>query len=228
MTPLLEGPRGGRLQITLPKVEWPELKQAIEKYRDSDSKLRATYQRLSTLRNVERERAEVKDRRALKKALSENKSDPGTPETDKIDKEIEFCKRHVKALEELLDEAEMELLEVLQDNRETYLAEIEARIERARDEYGEAVEALVTPRRKLSAAQALLYWVRDFPEVLSYRPSADGRVLALVGLNGEPMFLSQILDALRQDAHPPQSVEKVQHPGGQESFGNAAFAPTRQ
>jgi len=210
--PLHETPGGTRMQMRLPDTEWAPLQKVVAAYRDLEARMRAARVRLGSLEGTERERAEQKDRRAYVKEIREGNDDhPGTPETDKVDREIKQCRDLIAALDVALDEAETDLVAVVDEHRQAWLEEIEAQVEKQRKTYAKAIESVASERGALDVSFALLRWTRDFPEVGSYRPQS-GYVRALVAPHGDPFYFAEVVQALREDANPPEPVEKVRHP----------------
>src|SRR3954469_8165551 len=114
---------GRRIDLHLPPAPWPELKKAKEEYERLRAERKATEKRLGGLRG-KRHHAEHADRVALAQALKDGTKEPGEDKIEKIDKEILACNRRLEALEIALDTAEVELVEVLDLNRDEWLADI--------------------------------------------------------------------------------------------------------
>jgi len=209
--PVFETSGGARIAITLPPTKWKEFEEAAEAYRQLQRERKVTDTRLRSLVNS-REGAINADRMALAKSIREGKPDPGDKTVEKIEKEIQACKRRLEAIEHALDDAESELIEVVDDYRDDWLPETEEALAQAREEYAEKVEALAKARARVSAAWGLVHWVRHFPNAevgaISYRVrgSVVGR---LKGLNSDPYPFDQVIAALREDAEPAPLFSQV-------------------
>jgi hypothetical protein len=195
-----ENVRGGRrIVLQLPDVpHYPELQAAIEAYRKAHENRRLTSIRLQSL-EAERHGAQEKDKRALAEAMRQGKDDPGTPTADKVETEYRNTLRHMEAAELVTSETEDELVQVVEEHREERQRDAEKRAEKAREKYAKAVDAAMAAHSELAAAQALMRWVRDFPEVPSYRVVAPP-LRSLKGEGGEPVNSLAAWQALREDA----------------------------
>jgi hypothetical protein len=196
---------GRRIDIHLPPAPWPELQKAKDEYERLRGERKATEKRLGGLRG-KRHHAEQADRLALAQALKDGTKEPSEDKIEKIDKEVLACNRRLEALEIALDNAEVELIEVLDLHRDEWLEEVSANVDEAYGKYAEAVEALVGASDAISYQWALFRWVRFFPETeMSFR-TRGGVVAGLKAPNGDPYFAHEVLAALRQDAQRPEST----------------------
>ena len=212
--PVFETSAGRRIQLSLPRTKWKEFEEAAEAYRKLVREKKATSTRLRTLVG-KRERAINEDRIALAKAIREGKSDPGDKAVEQVEKEIAACNRRLEALEHALDEAETDLIDVLDEHREEWLEEAKESLTAARDAYAETVEALAQAREKVSATWGLAYFIEHFPEeVISYKPGTA--VLPnLRAQNSEPYYFAQVVEAMRADAKEAEPAPVI-------PFGRAA------
>jgi hypothetical protein len=202
LMPVFETARGGRLDLALPHTRWKELEEAVDAYEKLKRERKVTNSRLAGLTR-EREKAIEADRRALAKAIKEGKRDPGNKAIERIEKEIQACNRRLEALEEALDDAEGDLIAVVDEHREAWVEEAEAAHLEAREAYAEAVEELSLSRTVLAERFSLYSWVKHFPDeelgTLSYRVR-DSYLPGLLASWGDPYTFTDVLVALREDA----------------------------
>jgi tetratricopeptide (TPR) repeat protein len=211
--PIFETPGGTRREIHLPNVEWPELKKAIDEYAKHKTRMRATRSRLGFL-NGEKQRVEQAATVALKTAIRDGKGEKGVADKfdeklAQIDSEAADCDRLMRALDQALDEAEADLILVVDDHRDEWLDELEGEVASALDEYRAAIEVVEKKRGDLSRVYALRSWVRGFPEEVESFVIGRGVLPKLKSLNGAPYFVSDVFAALRDDASPqaPAGIE---------------------
>lgn len=197
---LFETQSGRGVEIALPHTQWEELERVRIEWEGLKKERRVTATRLSSLAG-ERERAITKDRDALASAIREGKSDPGDESVEKVEKEIQACNRMIEALDVALEDAERDLIAVVDQYRDDWAEEVEGAFEGVRQEYGEAVEALASAYRKVVSTYALLRWVKLFPDQeMSYRVRGM-TVNALRGMHGDAFLFDEVLAALRSDAY---------------------------
>lgn len=204
--PAFETSTGSRREINLPTTEWPELQKVIEAYEDLRRERKVTQARAVTL-TQERHTAEAQATQALAKAIREGKGEEAVAakvekEAARIDKEAAACERRLLAIEEALDSAEFDLIDVVENNRATWLEEIEAEVDSAYVEYRSAVAVLAGKRLVLSRVHALRSWLRGFPDEVESYKVGQGVLPKLRGQNGSPYAVQQVLDALTEDANP--------------------------
>jgi hypothetical protein len=211
--PLLDNGRGSRVQIEVPHTKWAELEEARGVYDSLLKERKVTTQRRGALIK-DRDSAIERDRVALAKAIKDGGADPGDKHVEKIEKEIAACTRRLEALEIALDDAEAELIDVVDTNRDSWAEQVEETMGAAYEEYAKVVESLIEKRTAISRSWALARWVRFFPDgELSYRPRFS-LVAALQAPHGDPYTFDQVLDALRTDAQKPESIEPRVIPWG--------------
>ena len=155
----------------------------------------------------QRHTAEAQATQALAKAIREGKGEEAVAakvekETARIDKEEGACERRLLAIEEALDSAELDLIEVVDANRETWLGETEAKVDAAYDEYRSSVAVLAEKRGALSRVHALRSWLSGFPDNVESYKVGQGVLPKLRGQNGSPYAVQQVIDALTEDANP--------------------------
>lgn len=208
--------RGSLTPFRLPpeaKV-WDELKKPIAEYQKLVSDRHLAYTRLGKLEN-DRARAVERDRLALAKALREGGEDPGDKGVEKIDKEMANTRRMVEALEVAIEEAEQELIGVVDDHKSTWLDDVDAELDADAEEYLAAVEQVEAARTKLTESVGLKRFLHTFPEH-GYTPG-HWPVFGLIATHGDPFRWDQVVEALRKDAEiartPSQKPEPVEASG---------------
>jgi hypothetical protein len=202
--PIFETVSGSRLDLVLPDTEWPELQKAVSAYRDLFKEKRVAAARLGTL-NDERVKALEADRAALAKAIRTGKADPGSDAVEKIDKEIEVCKRRYEALDVAIEDVEMELLDVLAEHREAWLEDVEKSVATASRRYEKTIEPLNKARLELAQARSLRRWLTNFPETEHSFREVIPSVRNLMAPSGDPYGWAQVVAALQADAIPPEA-----------------------
>jgi hypothetical protein len=216
--PVFETERGGRIDLVLPPPEWKELEQVITAYEDLKGERNVTLSGLSGL-TAERERAIEADRRVLKEWIRDGKkgTEPAAKEVEKVEKRIAACNRRLEALEEALDDAETDLIAVVDEHGGAWAEEVDVTHAEAREEYAQAVEALSVARNKVAQRFALLYWLRHFPDEVRYR--VRGAYLpGLIASWGDPYTFADVLVALRDDAQARPGTDTSR---GQDPLTNA-------
>jgi len=209
--PVFETPGGSRMDIALPQTEWPELKEAIDAYTTLKRELKVTRARKASL-EVECQKTERTATRAVKDAIRAGKGEKEAvakfdKDLEKIEREIAACERRSKAIDEGLDEAESELILVVDDHREEWLAEVTPEVTAALDAYREAVQALGSKREAVSHVYALRDWLRGFPEEVMSFKTGSGILPKLRSPNGSPFYVHDVLAALLEDASPEPPAE---------------------
>lgn len=202
--PVFETGNGSRLELLLPHTKWPELEKAVTEYQVLLKQRKAAGHRMGALQ-AEQERVIRKDLELLKKALLEGTEDPGPKNEEKAKKESEAAKRRYHALDLALEDAEVNLIEVVDAHRDEWLAEVATKEEEARAEYEEAIEAVNVSRAKLARQRALRFWITGFPEYPSFRVGFPP-VRSLTAPHGDSYAWEQVIEALRSDASPPAAA----------------------
>lgn len=180
-----------------PESEAPdELKKPVQEYRELLGKRHAAYNRIGVMEN-KRTKAIEADRLALARALREGKDDPGDKSVEKIDKDLKATRRIIESLEIAIEEAEQELIGVVDDNQAAWLEDVDESITADAQEYVAAIEAVETARTKLTESVAMKRFLRSFPEH-GYSPG-HWHVFSLISPNGDPFRWDQVIDALRKD-----------------------------
>jgi hypothetical protein len=199
--PIFETHSGTRLDVALPNTDWPELQKAVDEYRNLQRERKVAAHRLDSLQ-TDRHRAVEADKHALAKWLRDQKGpEPKANAAEKIEKEIEACKRRYEALDVALENAEIELLDLVDEHRSAWLAQVDESLEAAKEEYEKAIDALSEARVAMSREFALRRWVDQFPEQATFRAVVPP-VRGLTSLNGDPYPWDQVVSALLDDATP--------------------------
>jgi hypothetical protein len=179
-----------------------------------------------------RKQLEEADRRALADAQFDNpKAElPPNPKIAKVTKEIEAVERRTASLDDAIDRAEMQLVEVIEANREAWAEAISPEVDQAYTEYEAQITALEAARRQVSHKLSIYQWLRNFstahPKDASYKPSF-GSWVPLKQLNGEPYTFANVVEALLKDAQrPPERGENAGIPWGDTAYRAARAART--
>lgn len=189
-----------------PDSEVPEeLKGAVKEYRELVGKRHAAYTRLGALER-DRHRAIARDRLALAKALREGGDDPGDDAVEKIDRDTANTRRIIESLEIAIEEAEQELIGIVDEHKDEWLAEADEEIDADVEAYRAAVDELEARRTKLTESVALKRFFNTFPEH-GYRPG-HWHVFGLIARHGDPFRWDEVIEALRKDAEVAQSGRK--------------------
>jgi hypothetical protein len=223
--PLFETGRGTRRELSVPSgTGWDVLDRAQSKHLALLAQQRLLFRKQGSLANKIRKLEEA-DRRAGANALFEdpNAELAPNPQIEETQKELDAVKHRVTRLEGAIDQAEAELVSLIETNREAWAEEVSPQVDAAYADYAEKIDALEQARMLVSAKWSLYSWLRDFssgdPKRASYKPSSGSYVLALKQLSGDPHLFATVVDALRKDVRPPD-------PGAPESFipwGDTAF-----
>lgn len=194
---------------------WPKVQKALEEFRRLQRQRTDAMTEYAELRR-KRQEAERQDAEAHVAAVRAGKGDPGTPREDAVKAEMEAMERRVKALTEAGEQAERELLAVIQKEQPTMLAEVETAVGERRDGVAAAVEAWAEARTRYNEALAVHEYVREFPEG-RYKPVSGymrNRLQAgQFGTAAPVPTYAEMLETLRRDAEPPQ--ERVVPPNVQ-------------
>lgn len=168
-----------------------------------DEEHRATAQRLYELREVKLDRAQSADTDSLAEAIRAGGPEPkGSPQTEKIEKEIAATQRREAALAAAVRSERDSFLTAVETRRPKWTAELAAREADARQAYATSIESLAAARQQWLAQRAYVAWLHDFPADVRLRlPEPPVRV---AGTNQEPLPLSALLDALRAETAPPK------------------------
>jgi chaperonin cofactor prefoldin len=214
--PVFETPGGSRRDITLPQTNWPELQGAVDAYATLKRELRATHARKSSLER-DLEKIEQTATRALKDAIRQGKGEKEAvakhdKELERVKHEIAACDRREKATNEALDEAESEIIMVVDDHRSDWLEDVAPQLDAALEEYRKTVEVLASQRDDVSRLYALRGWLRGFPEEVETFKVGRGLLPKLRNPNGAPHYVHDVLAALREDAtpEPPREIQPFQ------------------
>lgn len=192
---------GRRIDIHPPPPGiWEELDAVADVYRKLLKDRSVTGTRLGGLRG-DLERAKDDEIRQLAKALKDDKPPPKLSKVQKITRDIEVCEQRLAALEEAIDLATGELIEAVDEHREAWTEDALDRVAEAKTAYQEAVEQVDVASQEMLAQIALLRWARQFPEQETSYRIRGSNVLALVAPHGDAYSLSEVVQALRENAN---------------------------
>jgi hypothetical protein len=204
--PLFETGRGTRRELSVPGgTGWDDLDRAQRKHMELLAEQKLLYRTQGSLSH-KRKKLEESDRLAL---ADPQFNDPKAelepnPEIEKIAKELDAVKRRAAALDDAIDRAELELVSLIEANREAWAEEISPEVDAAFAEYAKQIDALEDARRKVAHKNSVYWWLRNFssvdPKLASYKSPSGSWVLALKQMNEEPYLFATVIDALRQDA----------------------------
>lgn len=191
---------GRRVDIVPPPPgRWSELDDVAATHRRLMQDRRVTSTRLGGLRG-ERERAADQERAQLAKALKEDKAPPKLTKVEKIDRDIVVCEQRLAALEEAIEDSVNDLIAVVDENRDAWSTEVLGTVAEAQQEYAAAIEEVAQASDSLLSEISLLSFLRGFPETESSYRIRGSHVAALRSPNGDPYWLGEVLQALREDA----------------------------
>ncbi len=198
--------RGVRTILSLPATTWAP----FEKVKTSYARLldeRKTVNARSEGLAREREAAVTADRSAYAEAIRKGKADPGEQTVAAVDEQIAQTGRRALALELALDQAEEELVAVVEKHRGPWLAEQAGVIDTARADYQTAIEAAFAARARLSATAALSRFLSQFPDA-SYSTADLPFRGGLIARSGDPVSWPEVEVALRLDVDPPPAPQR--------------------
>ena len=198
-------------RLPQPDAVWPELQDPIREYRRLVADRHLAQTKLGKLEN-ERRRAVEADRLALARALREGAKDPGDTKVEQIDQEMANTRRTIEALEVAIEEAEADLITLVDEHQAEWLEQQERTVSHVSEEYSGAIRLLMGARDKLASAVALQRFLRTFPEH-DYR-EGHWPVYGLIGRNDDPFRWDQVIDALSKDAEVALAPASEEQPIG--------------
>jgi hypothetical protein len=210
-----ESGRGRRLELTLPRTDWPDLERPVIQYLQLQLERKATRSRIGHA-GAEKEKRIAQHKRDVTKWLRSGKKgkEPVLTGVDKLDKEVEACTMRLESIEDALAEAEQELIDAVEEHRDEWAGDVDEKYRAALAEYAEVVEQLATARAKVSQIFSLLFWVQKFPEETHYRVRGS-RVPALgAKMSGDLFTFEEVVEALREDTNPVVLAEPEYIPWG--------------
>ena len=191
---------GRRIRFDLPEFE-PITKTKTE-YEKITAEIAVAQGALEQLA-AKREAARQADTGAYAKALRGGKADPGTPKTDRVDAEIVGAQRRLAALQKALDDVEGELIADVEQNREQWLAEVDARLEQEHEAKRKLIAEHARARETIVVTAGLRGWLHGFPmKQTSIRRGVVPPVAGVLGRNGEAIGWETIKQALEADLEP--------------------------
>jgi hypothetical protein len=184
---------------------WPKMQKALDEYRRLQRQRTDAMAEQAELRR-KRQEAEREDADAHVAAIRAGKGDPGTPREDAVKAEMQAMERRVKALTGATEQAERELLTVIEAEQPAMLAEAAAAVDERRDGVAAAVEAWAEARTRYDEALAVHEYLRDFPNGRYKAGGGHMRNRPQAGPFGpgapSPTY-AETLAILRRDAEPP-------------------------
>ena len=156
----------------------------------------------------QRAAAEQQDDQALADALRLGKPDPGHEALDAVDAELGEARRRERALDQAVRDVAGDVRGVCREHRAVWLADLDSKVAASRAVYADSIDAAQAARSEVFQAESLRRFIAG--EVESYR-YAEPMGTTLPGENGEGVHAVALLDALRDEAHPP--APKVYAPG---------------
>jgi hypothetical protein len=176
--------------VDLARQTWKAFRTASERIEKALIAYQEAQARLTQLRS-QLDPAAAADSLALGKAILEGKAEPKS-EADAIREEIQTQERRIAALQRAHNDAQGQLVAVIEENKTAWSKDALREVSRAKTRYESAVTELETARENLSGAVGLFEWVSAGGSATA-EPAND----RLSG-NGALGF-SQVVAALRED-----------------------------
>ena len=196
--------RGLAIRLTFPdlthlRIDHPDLVAAIDAYNRLSAALvnaRAEHDRLV------QGRAQVveDDRVALATALTAGKPATDSGALAKYDERIAHQARLVSGHELAVAQAADLVADVLDANRDQFVATLDQALADDSAAMAAAVEAWAKARQHRTQVGDVRRWALAFPDQLRFVQSGTGAIVELLGVNHEPLRTTVVLDALRRDA----------------------------
>lgn len=137
----------------------PEFGKLSNRMRELDRDHRDADALLYRLQTVDRPQAEEKDRLAYAAALRSGASDPGTPETERVEVELAATERRVAALSLAVQQETAAFAAEVEAHREGWAGRLAEREQQARTQYESAIDRLEQTRQAWVAARADVRWL---------------------------------------------------------------------
>jgi hypothetical protein len=150
------------------------------------------------------------DRRQYAEAIRRGEEEPGPVELNRFEKQLADARRRAEGLAMAVSDAEGELLQVVEERRAAWGADIDRAVEKNRAAVGKAVAALETAVAELSASLTTRLWIDTFPnKIATLRPpAATSAVAGLISRSGEPYSWPEVAAALRSFGQPPVAAAR--------------------
>lgn len=139
-------------------LDWPALQEIVEKIRETGEEYKALGMKVREL-DATRRQAEQADINAFAAAIQAGKGDPGSKNTEKLEKELTDTRRRRQALQIVLNEFERERVALTNDRRSEWHSEVQGKREQAKNRVSEAVASLRDARANLDALNGLDEWI---------------------------------------------------------------------
>lgn len=146
--------------------DWSALEEIAGRVESYGADLTATTRRLKELTEARRE-AERKDTAAFAEAIQAGGKDPGTPNADKLEREIRDAERRRDALKVALQGLGPELLSTIEQGRGEWLPQVQDGLSEATERLEEARQAMRRAEAEVARHKELIAWLED-PE--NYKP----------------------------------------------------------
>ena len=191
-----------------PVVTDTKVKSTIDNYLQRADELSAANRAVVELEG-RRDAVVEEDRRQLAEAIKANNDEAPPVALRAFEKQLAEAQRRCDALELLVAQAEAELLQVVEDRRSAWGADVDRSIEKSRGAAAKAVTALEAAVAELTGLLVTKIWLDGFPaRTMLATPMATSRVAGLVGPNHEPIAWASVAAALRQFVEPPVPVKR--------------------
>jgi hypothetical protein len=148
------------------------------------------------------------DRRSFAEAIRRGEEEPAPVAVERFEQELAAARRRAEGLAAAVTGAEAELVQVVEERRAAWGADIDRQVEKSRASVSKAVAALEAAVAELSGLLSTAAWVASFPNKVSTLrpPVATSAVPGLVGQNREAIPWPTVLAALRQFAERPAAA----------------------
>ncbi len=191
------------MSLNLPADIWKPLAKLNEHHEKLLKDRQVTFQGLRTLQE-DRQKAVERDRNAYAKAIREGKDDPGTPNQQAADNAIAATQRKLDAITTALEQVHEEMRETVEANKAKWLTETEAQRHKVREEYQEAVAALLQARHRVADVDARYRWLHNYDQKglfqVIYPPLQN-----IPTMNNQPLAWELVSQALQKDLALPRT-----------------------
>ncbi len=153
----------GQLEYASPdfkrlSLNWPPLVEVdaqIRKLGEDYTQTEAEVGRLSQGRGE----AQDADRQAYARALRAGDKDPGSKETDKLERSLEAARRKSEALHHALQELDAERRTLIDEHRAEWRGEVEDKLPKARKDLRAALSQMQAARSHLKHLEGVMEWL---------------------------------------------------------------------
>jgi hypothetical protein len=159
-------------------------------------------------RVADRVRAEELDLRDQADAIRTGSKDPGWKRRDKIDKEKEQWEDRFAAITQAIRAVEDEVLAMVEERRDEFIATAQEASAVARDAYRVALEEAARANTAVREANALLRWVSMFPDMKGTYKTPDG-LTSMRSPSGDPYAAGTVIASLIEEASVTPTYERA-------------------